>query len=256
MRPKLVATWEDHYLDDRLDFEADQGNELFIKNYVQGNPDDLSGSSLKAKLTYGSYSTEVNFAKHSLAGIPQTGLYKSNAITFASDASSDVSANLIASGSLLLQEEWTVDTVTVYTGSLRLKRPLAVSSGVPTDYRFSILGLKSTYTIDDEPIVRLFVRDKTLANESVRIPIQLPSQIIQKVYFQIKDTNSQQILIPFSDVIAVPDESTRVSADGEGMFFKFPASVLPRGRTYTIDIAYYDRGERRVHEFNKAFRIK
>ena len=56
----------------------------------------------------------MDFTKHSLAGVPQTGLYKTNAITFASDASSDVSANLIASGSILLQEEWTVDTVTVY----------------------------------------------------------------------------------------------------------------------------------------------
>ena len=211
---------------------------------------------MSVKLSYGTTElTNAPFTKHSLAGVPQDGLYKSDPLTVAA-SKTEIADHLIASGSVLLQEEWTLGTATVYSGSLSLKRPLAVSSGVPTDYRFSILGLKSTYTIDDEPVVRLFVRDKTLANEAVRIPIQLPSQIIQKVYFQIKDTNSQQILIPFSDVIATPDESTRVSADGEGMFFKFPASVLPRGRTYTIDIAYYDRGERRVFEFNKAFRIK
>lgn len=255
LRPKLVATWEDYFLDDRLDFEANQSNNLFIRNYVQGTPSDVSGT-LAVKLSYGT--TEVaagSFAKHSSAGIPQNGLYKSSALQVLS-TNSTISSHLITSGSVLLQEEWTADSVTIYSGSINLKRPMAVSSSTPTDYRFSILGLKSTYTIDDEPVVRLFVRDKTLANEAVRIPIQLPSQIIQKVYFQIKDTNSQQVLIPFSDVISVPDESTRVSADGEGMFFKFPASVLPRGRTYTIDIAYYDRGERRVHEFNKAFRIK
>ena len=105
-------------------------------------------------------------------------------------------------------------------------------------------------------MVRLFVRDRNLANEAVRIPIELPSTIINKAYYQIKDTNSQAVLIPFSDKKSVPDESTRISTDANGMYFNFPVSVLPRGRTYTIDIAFYDRGKRRIYQSNQAFRVK
>ena len=90
----------------------------------------------------------------------------------------------------------------------------------------------------------------------MRIPIQLPSQVIRKAYFQIKDANQLKVVIPFSDMLATPDETTRISTDAEGMYFTFPASVLPRGKTYSIDIAYYDRGERKVWESNMAFRVK
>jgi hypothetical protein len=254
LRPKLVATWEDYYIDDRLDFEADTANTVLIQNYVQGNASDF-GETPTCALTYGSFSSPGTVATVSLGGETQTGLYKSD---FSAIDSEDtvLGPHLIASGSVLLQEEWKLATKTVYSGSIILKRPLAVATQAPRDYRFSIIDLKSTYTIHDEPVIRLFIRDRNLANESVRIPVQLQSQVINKVYYQIKDTNSEKILIPFSDTAADSDESTRVSADGQGMHFKFPASVLPRGRTYTIDIAYYDRGERRVYESNKAFRIK
>ena len=157
---------------------------------------------------------------------------------------------------MLLQEEWKLGTQTVYTGSINLKRPLAESSQIPRDLRFSILDLKSRYDQSEVPVVRLFVRERNLANEPVRIPIELQSQIVQKVYYQIRDTNSLVTLIPFSDKKETPDESTRLSADASGMFFSFPVSVLPRGRTYTIDIAFYDRGIRRVYESNTAFKVQ
>ena len=169
---------------------------------------------------------------------------------------------LVASGSLLIQERWDYiddnasSVKLLYSGSLTLQQSGASTSAAPTDYRFSLLDVKSIYLSSDKPTVRLFVRDRNLANEPVRIPIQLPSKVISKAYYQVKDTNNQNILIPFSDQLDTPNESTRISRDSEGMYFSFPVSVLPRGRTYTIDIGYYDRGIRRTWESNLAFKVK
>ena len=257
LRPKLVATWNDYYIDERLSFDANTANAISIRNYSKGTPTALSSPTLN--LYSGSWSREgISTTVVTIAGVQQVGMYEVGDlnVNLATSPYSDLKTNLFASGSLVLEERWKVGTDVVHSGSFVLNNPQANSEVMPKDYRFSVVGLQSSYTIHDNPVVRLFIRDKTLANEPVRIPIQLKSLMIYKMYYQIKDTNSEQVLIPFSDILPTPNETTRVSADSDGMFFKFPISVLPRGRTYTIDIAYYDRGERKVHEFNLAFRVK
>ena len=255
LRPKIVASWDNHYLDDRLDFEAGTANEVFLQNYVQDVPANFGSGTLTCTLSFGAFSASGTTSAVTLGGKAQAGLYKST-FSAISPTDSTLSPHLITSGSVLLQEEWKLDTQTVYTGSINLKRPLAESSQIPRDLRFSILDLKSRYDQSEVPVVRLFARERNLANEPVRIPIELQSQIVQKVYYQIRDTNSLVTLIPFSDKKETPDESTSLSADASGMFFSFPVSVLPRGRTYTIDIAFYDRGIRRVYESNTAFKVQ
>ena len=256
LRPKIVASWENYYLDDRLDFETGATTEIYLQNYVQDVPSNLAAGTVTCTLSYGDYSISgTTSGPIELGGKAQAGLYKS-AFAAIDAADATLSPHLITSGSVLLQEEWKLGSNTIFSGSINLKRALATSSQMPRDLRFSILDLKSRYDTSEVPVVRLFVRDRNLANEPVRIPIELPSQIVQKAYYQIRDTNSLVTLIPFSDKKSTPDESTRLSADANGMFFSFPISVLPRGRTYTIDIAFYDRGIRRVYESNQAFRVQ
>ena len=207
--------------------------------------------------------TDSVVAQQSIAGIAQTGVYEAKITpNYLQSSEGALKDHLVASGSLLIQEQWDyvdLDTGIVkllHTGSITMYNPTATTNAAPTDYRFSLLDVKSIYESSETPTVRLFVRDRNLANEPVRIPIQLPSKIIQKAYYQIKDTNNFKVLVPFSDLLATPNESTRISRDSEGMYFKFPVSVLPRGRTYTIDIGYYDRGIRRTWESNLAFKVK
>ena len=261
LRPKIVVSWENYLIDDHLDFYSSTNNNLTIRNYSQG----VATSTLnapKVTLSRGDWSKEAVGSEITVAGLTQTGHYSATINIDPYGVDSDLATDLVASGSLLLQERWTYEdnadpanTILLHSGSVNMKYPLASASGLPKDYRFSILDLKSTYVTTESPQLRLFIREKNLANEPVRIPIQLPSQIIRKAYFQVKDTNSYKVLIPFSDVLSTPDESTRISADADGMYFSFPVSVLPRGRTYTIDIAYYDRGERRVWQSNMAFKV-
>ena len=257
LRPRLECSWENYHLDDRLSFDANTSNTLSIRNYSKGVATNLD-SAPTLTLSSGSWSKSgLTSAAVTLAGRVQPGFYQASVnVDITHGDYSGLATDLIASGSSLIQEKWYVSDVLVHSGSFTLRNPQANSSSTPRDYRISILDLKSTYTQQDMPMVRLFIRDRNLANEAVRIPIELPSEIINKAYYQIKDTNSQAILIPFSDKLAVANESTRISTDSKGMYFNFPVSVLPRGRTYTIDIAFYDRGKRRIYQSNQAFRVK
>ena len=259
LRPRLECFWDDYYLDDRLSFDANTANKLSIRNYSKGVATAISSPSLT--LLSGSWKKEsISVSQVSLNSIAQTGFYEASVnIDLTSSDYSALANDLIANGASLIQERWYDGTTLVHSGSFTLKNPQADNSSAPKDYRFSILDLKSVYTSQDKPMVRLFVRDRNQANDPVRTPIQLKSQIINKAYYQIKDTNSQLILIPFSDKESASFqsiESTRISTDGQGMYFNFPVSVLPRGRTYTIDIAFYDRGKRRIFESNQAFRVE
>ena len=283
LRPKLVASWESYHEDDHLNFIEGQENKLSLRNYVNGVPtnapaDAVTGVRLTLSwpdLATNTWSREMRLDTAavngtdsvvnpvSVAGITQTGMYEAKITpNYLQASEAALKDDLVTSGSLLIQEKWDyVDATTgneklLYSGSLRLYNPSSVTNAAPTDYRFSLLDVKSIYLSSDKPTVRLFARDRNLANEAVRIPIQLPSKIIAKAYYQVKDTNNQNVLIPFSDLLDTPNESTRISRDSQGMYFSFPVSVLPRGRTYTIDIGYYDRGIRRTWESNLAFKVK
>jgi len=259
IRPKIEVSWENYHIDERLHFEAGVENKISISHISKGEKANLT-TLPNVTLSYGDWTRTISdpdVAQVSLAGVTQTGMYEATiAAIDVENADSDLKADLVASGSILLQEEWKIAEQTFYSGSIKLLNNLSTDSMVQRDLRFNIIDLKSTYTTDETPKIRLFVRDRNLANEPVRIPIELPSQIVHKAYFQIKDTNSLNVLIPFSDTLSTPNESTRLSIDSKGMYFSFPVSVLPRGRTYTIDISYYDRGERRVFESNTAFRVQ
>ena len=283
LRPKIEASWSSYSEDDHLNFIEGQENKLILRNYVNSVPTNVSANSTTGvrltlswpdlvtntwsremrKNTAQVNSTDSVVAQASIAGILQTGVYEAKITpNYLQSSEAALKEHLVASGSLLIQEKWdyvdsaTGETKILHSGSLTMHNPTSSTNSAPIDYRFSLLDVKSIYHSSETPTVRLFVRDRNLANESVRIPIQLPSKIIHKAYYQIKDTNNSKVLIKFSDLLDTPNESTRISRDSEGMYFKFPVSILPRGRTYTIDIGYYDRGKRRTWESNLAFKVK
>lgn len=262
LRPMISVSWNNFLIDDHLDFYTGSTNKLTIRNFVQGTASNTINPP-KVTLSYGTWSKESTASLVSLGSIEQTGHYEASINVDLYGEDSALATDITSSGSILVQERWTYEddstpanTILIHSGSITMNYPLASASGVSKEWRFSLLDLKSSYVTNESPQIRLFVRERNLENEPVRIPIQLPSQIIRKAYYQVKDTNNMKVIIPFSDKLSTPNESTRISTDASGMYFSFPASLLPRGRTYTIDVAYYDRGERMVWESNMAFKVK
>ena len=66
--------------------------------------------------------------------------------------------------------------------------------------------------------------------------------VLDKVYYRIKDRQTEQVLVPFDKVY----DSTRVSTDGEGMYIEFRTAGLPRKRQLTVDLLVIDRGMERL----------
>lgn len=257
--PRIEVSWSDHILDDRLDFETGKANDLYLKNFSNGiataYTETLSSTPLTCTLTTGSFSTNATTTVvQSIAGISQTGLYKVNMASI-SATDSNLVDHLNASGSITLQEKWTIDSRLVYSGSVNLKKQFSVTSTQPRNLRIAVKDVESSYDQSEFPVIRLFIEDRNKTMKAVRQLIELQSMKLEKAYYRIKDANNGSIVIPFSDKLSTPTEYTRLSADEQGMYFSFPASVCPYGKTYTVDIAYYDYGQRRVHESNIAFKV-
>jgi len=266
--PKLIFEWEDHVQDRHKALQFNNSGSLFLHNFIGGSKANLlSGSaltqitgsnSLLLKLHTGSWSKYFTGSQHSLSGMTQTGMYSvSVAIdSFASASvnSEDTLADFInTSGSVTFGEEWLSldENVSFFTGSIEISQASPFVETTYRDIRFSVLDLKSEYKKRGDAKIRLFARDRNEAQDPVRIPIRLPSIILEEVYYRIKEANTNEILVPFGKT----NNSTRVSADATGMFFNLPLTILPLNRIYTIELLVVDRGNESIFETSTRFKV-
>ena len=56
------------------------------------------------------------------------------------------------------------------------------------------------------------------------------------MYFQVRDTETKKIIIPFDYDL----NSTRMSSDTKGMFFKLHMISLPKGKSYEFEFLIKD----------------
>ena len=110
------------------------------------------------------------------------------------------------------------------------------------------------YQSSDQPRFRIFGRDLSQEHRApVRLPISLKSVIFDKVYYRLRDIDSGRLIIGFGE----KDNSTRASADSEGMFFDFHMSILPLGRVYAFEFLIVNRGIRTiVKDPNTRFTVR
>ena len=271
IRPRLDVMWDDSLLDNHKNFYFDLSGSLFLKNFHRGIPADiLSGSSLAPvtgvncmilTLQTGSWIQTISASQHQ-AGTKHTqpnsddstiqesynyvtGVYSASFAMSSSDnaiVSFGTSfADMISrTGSIVFEEYWSSpDRLTGYhTGSLTVKRIPRTSFNVsPQSLDFIVINAQTSYRKSDKVMFRVFIKDFNEKHKSSRLPYKLPSIILEKVYYQVKDANSEEIFIPFETSV----NGTRLSSDSEGMFFEMMMD-LPVGRTYTFDFLSKDSG--------------
>ena len=96
-----------------------------------------------------------------------------------------------------------------------------------------------SYSKKDTVRFKLYGRDVIDENNMpVKTPINLPSVIYEKIYYQVVDRVTEKIILSYDDV----NNSTKVSTDSEGMFFDFKMQALTPGRSYSFDFFIVDRG--------------
>jgi len=268
IRPKLVIKYDDSLRAQNDQLEFNVSGSVFLENFSRGvRSNIISGSSnsqvsgansILLKIHTGSYEKYFTGSQAVSAGMPLSGIYSAS---FAVDrflSASVTSAEtledfVVASGSITFGQEWLSldETISFYTGSLTINSQTRTIGTNQAKYRMSLTNLQQTYKVTDLPRIEVFITDIALERRSVRIPIKLPTVVLSEIYYQIRDPYNGEILTPFTEA----GNSTRVSNDKLGMYFKPSLAHLPIGRSYTIDFMTVENGIKKKYMDNGIFRI-
>lgn len=247
LRPKVEIKFDDSIQDDSLNLYADNDSTLFLYNYGIDGLENLISSSvsitgsnslllkLKTEISGGYYELTYTGSQHSIGTNPVVGVY--SASFNVATTNSTIRNKLLASSSIQFSPIWcSIDGTYAYvTGSMiemRQRNRTSINAS-KKKYIVSVVNIPSQIRSEEEVIARVNVFDQTEPNIVLKRTLeQIPNVVIRRGHFQIRDSVSNDILIAFDTTY----DSTRLSSDGEGMFFKFNTADLPKDRTYVIDI--------------------
>jgi hypothetical protein len=270
IRPRLLVRFNDRIQDDSADFNFDSSGSVFLETFQNNSPANIvSGSSLTAvtgancllfNLVTGSFSFTVTGSQHTAGtgGGAVTGLYSASfaiaSINSTTVFGSETLAKFIAaSGSVKFDAYWkSLDgTFGYHTGSLTLRRPVRAQSNFTT--RRPLLRVTNAnvyYHQNDTVRFRVFGVDlEQQFNTPVKRPIKLTSIIYDKVYYQVIDRVSKKVILDYDD----KNDSTRLSIDGQGMFFDFKMQALPAERSYGFRFYIIERGNTYISSEDDTF---
>lgn len=239
--------YDDSIQDDSQLLSFNSSCSLFLYNYDRDVLTNLTSGSLSTQIT-GSNSlilkltTEISGgwhtiyftgSQHTLGIYPVAGIYSAS---FMMPFSTVLTTKLTQSGSIKFTPIWgSLDgTVAFSTGSVITVRASSRSSANLDTNRITISvdNLQSTYSLSDNTILRMNIFDiNSPLIIASRLPVQLAGVVLRDVHYQIRELASNRIVIPFDTTY----NSTRLSSDTSGMFFKLDMSNLVINRAYTID---------------------
>ena len=270
IRPRIKVEFDDSEIDNHLNFEFNTTGSLFLKTHSYNSPANIvSGSaatqitgsnSLLVRISTGSFGKEIYAGQQQLLGKDITGVYTASfAIdSFLTNSIGDdgtVAEFVAASGSITFGEQWlSLDkTIEYFSGSITIDKSDNLISGQARKLKFNVINLRNKYKSGDVAVIRFFVTDINRFRNKVRQPLQLPSIIIQEMYYRIRDADNGRIIIPFAKKDTT--NATRVSSDASGNYFRLDTSYLIAGRNYTIDIMVVDRNNTYVVETKERFGV-
>ena len=247
-RPQLIIKFDDSIQDDSQLLMCDVTGTLFFYNYSMGAPSNilsassrLTGSNcialtMSTEISGGWHNIVFSGSQHSIGTATyQTGIYSAS---FAiNSADSIVASKLRTSGSVDFIPIWGSrdGTVGFLTGSaITVHNTNAFGSNqLASRYVISVNGLPAVVKRNSELHVRVTVFDQT--SELVKLTKffkNLPGVVVRDAHYSVRDAVTSEVLVPFD----TQKNSTRLSSDMNGMWFKLDTSNFTLGRNYVIDI--------------------
>jgi hypothetical protein len=248
--PKLLVKFDDSISDDTSDLYLDTNSTIFLYNYTHGQLSNLiSGSSvvtgqncllleLKTQTPIsgsGIYSLYFTGSQHSIGANFVNGIYSASISLPLSDPG--IKNHYQASGSIKFTPIWgSLDgTVAYVTGStIVAKGPERITKRLsPRRYVVNALGISNQHSENEEITIRVNIFDE---NSPIiiakRLPVELPGVVLRNVYYAIRNSTTNEYVIPFD----VDANSTKVSSDSSGMYFNLHTSALTSLNSYVVDI--------------------
>jgi len=270
LRPKLYVRYDDSVQDDTGNLYMDSRSYLFLYNYVRSMPSNLASGSaltpitgpnslilqLRTAVSGGLYSLYFTGSQHSRGRFPVTGLYSASVLVPSSDV--QLLPQWQASGSVTFTPIWqSLDGTTTYlTGStIRALPPQRSAASLdPRNFVVTILGLQGSHRTSEQTTLHVNIFDYSSAylTRYVRLPVELPGVVVRDVHYQVRDADSDRVAIPFD----LTNNSTRVSNDSAGMYFKLDFSNLSAAHRYVIDVLVVTGDNQQLYKAaSAAFRV-
>ncbi len=98
------------------------------------------------------------------------------------------------------------------------------------NYVTNIINLKEYYNCSEHSKFRIFIQDYNFEVFTSKLPKTSKSKIFKNMFWRIIDPYTKEIIIPFDSI------GTKLSSDGDGMFFDFWFRDLDEGNVYEIEL--------------------
>lgn len=273
-KPQLHIMYDDSQIDTSANFVFDNSGSLYLNNFIRGSRANfVSGAAATAitgddcmllRLEKDDYSKtyKVSQVKRGTDNTAITGLYSGSVSVSLSDSTTINSAgeNILsfanASGSIVFEAIWCSndETVGYHTGSLEVKRSTATDyNSTPARFIIKAVTLPSRMQHDEILKIQFFVTDNNAKQKVYKTPYRLKSTTLSSAYYRIRDLDTNQTIIPFETT----NGGTKLSSDQDGLYFILRTEILPRGRSYVIDLMIKDYGQDQVYlAVGQGFRVE
>lgn len=145
-----------------------------------------------------------------------------------------------ASGSFRVKEIWsTLDrSIGYFTSSYQYFELPTSNTHDPTlrEYKVAAYNCKSQYNSTEMHRIKIFCQQKDHSHVPRRQPIITPSDFPTEMYYSIRDTKTNEVMIPFDK----QHKSTKLSNDVNEFYFDLFPGDLPSGGLYAIDVLLVD----------------
>lgn len=266
IRPRIRVTFDDTVQDDHENFYFDLTGSLFLNNYHRGQLSNiLSGSSLTpitgansllVTLTSGTFSASYTGSQHTVGSNQIPGVYSAS---FTISSQEDLlKTEILNAGSATFSEVWSsLDGTLPFLSSTLVIKSINRTSFTNEQRQLivNVTNSKSVYKVYERARFRVHAFDTSIEDDFKfsKMPFELKSKIFRNVYYQVRDANSGDVIIPFDTVT----QSTRMSTDSRGMYFDIFMDSFDVGRVYAFDILLSDRGVEQVFkDVGGRFRVE
>jgi len=270
LRPKIIVRSNDSIKDKSSNFTLDTSGTVFLHSFDGSSLTNLvSGSALTPitgsncllfQLNYNKFNFYVTASQHTqgtgqnfVTGVYSASFALNSAGPYFVTGTTTVNDILAKSGSITFTTYWnSLDkSVNFYTGSLTVTKPdRAQGNFITRRPLLNITNADPYYNVKDVVKFRVFGVDLTKQyTQPVKRPRIQVSQSYDRVYYQVFDRFSGNIIIPYDTV----NESTRVSMDSQGMFFDFYMQALPPGRSYGFQFLIVERDQSYVSQEDETY---
>ena len=273
-KPSLHILYDDSEIDSTRDFIFDVSGSIYLNNFVRGSRQnfvsgaaatEISGDDcmlVRLELEDFSKTYSVSQVKKGTDQNSIAGYYSSSLAVSSFDQTNVNTSNekildfLNASGSVTFDAVWCSndETVGFHTGSLEISRSNSTAyNSSPANFIIKAVTLPPRLQHDEVLKIEFFITDRNVKQNVYKVPYKVKSMILQDVYYRIRDLDTGTVIIPFG----VSDNSTKLSADSNGMYFELRTVTLPRGRSYTIDLQVNDFGQEQIFlDVGQGFRVE